>query len=83
MLLLIQGAELLLEGKLNVFRDKDREFLLGFRYGKYPWSVFFDMVKEYELKLTEAFEKTVLPPKTDSAKVNKLYTELMMEHLNI
>lgn len=80
--LLIEGSELLLEGKLNVFRQ-DRDFLLGIRNGKYTWTEFFDMVKEYEFQLTEAFKRTVLPPQTDVEKVNKLYTELMLEHLSL
>lgn len=81
--LLIKGAEILTTGKLDVYCEKDRDFLLGIRQGKYTWDEIFEMVKEYELQLTQAKERTVLPLRTDRHKIHKLYNELMTSWFRI
>lgn len=75
--LLIMGIEVLETGKVNVFREKDREFLLSIRQGKYSWEEIFEMAESLFNDLERAFHRTVLPPETDIQKVNKLYLDIM------
>lgn len=79
--LLITGIEVLEQGKINVYRESDREFLLDVRNGKYSWEEIFEIVRELEEKLKIAYEKTKLLILTDSKKINSLYTELMLGKL--
>lgn len=77
--LLISGIEVLETGVLNVYREKDREFLIGVRNDQYSWDEIFEMVAEYQEKLKTASKNTALPPAIDEVKVEKLYREIMLE----
>ncbi|SNS23809.1 Predicted nucleotidyltransferase [Anaerovirgula multivorans] len=80
--LLIMGTELL-EGKgINTYREKDGDFLLGIRSGKYQkedgsfYSEFFEMIDEYEKKLKYAADNSPLPSKPNFNKVEELVVEI-------
>jgi predicted nucleotidyltransferase len=52
----------ILEGRgVNTYREKDREFLLDIRNGKYEYSDIFEMVNIYEKKVEYAKINTNLP----------------------
>lgn len=69
--------DILNEGEIVTYREKDHDFLMDIRNGKYldenrqPTSEFFDIVKELEAKLDKAKETTELPENPDYNKINK------------
>ena len=69
--------DILNEGEIVTYREKDHDFLMDIRNGKYldenrqPTSEFFDIVKELEVKLDKAKETTELPENPDYNKINK------------
>lgn len=74
--LLIMGAEIL-EGKgINTYREKDREFLLDIRNGKYSYEEIFEIVDKYEKKFEYAKENCALPDNPDYKKINELVMEI-------
>lgn len=74
--LLITGTEVL-EGKgINTYREKEREFFLDIRNGKYEYSDIFEMVDEYEQRFKLAAENTSLPDEPDYKRVEELMMEI-------
>ena len=69
--------DILNEGEIVTYREKDHDFLMDIRNGKYldenrqPTPEFFDIVKELEAKLDKAKETTELPDNPDYNKINK------------
>lgn len=69
--------DILNEGEIVTYREKDHDFLMDIRNGKYldenrqPTPEFFDIVKELETKLDKAKETTELPENPDYNKINK------------
>ena len=74
--LLVTGTEIL-EGKgVNTYREKEREFFLDIRKGKYSYSDVFQMVDAYERRFKSAAENTSLPDKPDYKRVEELMIEI-------
>ena len=74
--LLVTGTEIL-EGKgVNSYREKEREFFLDIRKGKYSYSDVFQMVDAYERRFKSAAENTSLPDKPDYKRVEELMIEI-------
>lgn len=75
--LYLMCLDILNEGEIVTYREKDHDFLMDIRNGKYldenrqPTSEFFDIVKELEAKLDKAKETTELPENPDYNKINK------------
>ncbi|RCX09328.1 putative nucleotidyltransferase [Anaerobacterium chartisolvens] len=70
--LLVTGTEIL-EGKgVNTYREKEREFFLDIRNGKYSYNDVFQMVDEYERRFKSAAENTSLPDEPDYKQVEEL-----------
>ena len=69
--------DILNEGEIITYREKDHDFLMDIRAGKYlddnrqPVAEFFDIVDELEAKLNAAKETTNLPDNPDYDKINK------------
>lgn len=89
--LLIMGTEIL-EGKgVNTYREKDREFLLKIRNGDYvtvkngvkDYSLFFEIVNEYEKKFRYAAKNTSLPEKPDHEKIDALVEAINLSILKV
>ena len=85
--LLVTGIEIL-EGKgINTHREKDKDFLLEIRNGKYQkedgsfHSEFFEMVDEYESKLKYAADNSPLPTKPKFNQVEELVVEINRKRL--
>lgn len=80
--LLITGTEIL-EGKgINTYREKDRDFLLDIRNGKYSYEQIFEMVNEYDSKFKYAKDHCDLPDKPDINKINELVMKINRGVLN-
>lgn len=78
--LLIMGTEIL-EGKgVNTYREKDKDFLMGIREGKYikvrnekyDFNDLFNLVDEYRCRFDYAAENTELPDKPRYKEVKDL-----------
>ena len=75
--LYLMCLDILNEGEIVTYREKDHDFLMDIRNGKYldenrqPTPEFFDIVKELETKLDKAKETTELPENPDYNKINK------------
>lgn len=79
--------DILLEGKINTYREKEHDLLMDIRNGKYlgkdgrPTQEFFDMVHDYESRLEYAKEHFVIPQKPDIARINKFLENANMRVL--
>lgn len=73
---------------VNTYRDKDREFLLEIRHGKYQNEdstykpEFFEMVDKLQEELNKAKENTKLPKKPDYDKINEWVTSVNRRIIN-
>lgn len=69
--------DILLEGKVITYREKEHDLLMDIRNGKYlaedgkPTKEFFDIVHEYEARLDRAKERSVLPPEPDIERIER------------
>ena len=70
------GCEILRGEGLQVYREKDRAFLLDIRKGVYTIDELLEMTDTLEEELVYAKENTNLPEKVDKAKVKELTIEL-------
>lgn len=75
--LYLMCLDILNDGEIITYREKDHDFLMEIRNGKYldenrqPIPEFFDIVKDFEEKLNIAKETTDLPDNPDYHKINK------------
>lgn len=75
--LYLMCLDILEKEEINTFRDKDHDFLMEIRNGKFldkdshPTPEFYDMVSNYEKRLKYAAENTSLPEKPDYDAINK------------
>ncbi len=59
--LLIMGKEILMGLGINTYREKDKDFLLDIRNGKYSYDEIFKLVDKYEREFKKAYNNTKLP----------------------
>lgn len=75
--LYLMCLDILNDGEIITYREKDHDFLMEIRNGKYldenrqPIPEFFDIVKDLEEKLDKAKETTDLPDNPDYKKINE------------
>lgn len=75
--LYLMCLDILNEGEIITYREKDHEFLMSIRNGKYlddnrqPTPEFFDIVDDLEAKFDKAKQITDLPDSPDYKKINK------------
>ena len=75
--LYLMCLDILNDGEIVTYREKDRDFLMEIRNGKYldenrqPIPEFFDIVDELEAKLDKAKQTTDLPDNPDYKKINE------------
>lgn len=75
--LYLMCLDILNDGKIITYREKDHDFLMDIRNGKYldenrqPTAEFFDIVDDLESKLNKAKETTDLPDSPDYKKINE------------
>lgn len=74
--------DILEKGEINTYRANDRDFLLSIRNGAFQKEdgtykpEFFDMVSEYEKRLSYAREHTALPANPDMKKVEEFVMDI-------
>ena len=75
--LFLMCLDILDYGEINTYREKDHDFLMSIRNGKYlddsrqPTEEFFDIVSELEARLQESKAKTKLPDLPDYKRINQ------------
>ena len=75
--LYLMCLDILNDGKIVTYREKDHDFLMDIRNGKYldenrqPTADFFDIVDDLESKLDKAKQTTDLPDNPDYKKINE------------
>lgn len=75
--LYLMCLDILNDGEIVTYREKDHDFLMDIRNGKYlddnrqPTSEFFDIVTDFEAKLDAAKRTTSLPDYPDYKKINE------------
>ena len=75
--LYLMCLDILEKEEINTYRDKDRDFLMEIRNGKFldknshPVPEFYDMVNEYEKRLSYAAENTSLPENPNYEAINE------------
>lgn len=75
--LYLMCLDILNEGEIITYREKDHDFLMEIRNGKYlddnrqPIPEFFDIVKDFEDKLEKAKKTTNIPDNPDYKKINE------------
>lgn len=74
--LLKMGSEILRGEGINTYREKDRDFLLDIRKGKYSYDEIFEMTNVFEEEFLYAKKHSVLPVSVDFNKVNELTMEI-------
>ena len=69
--------DILENGEIVTYREKDHDFLMEIRNGKYldenrqPIAEFYEIVKDFEAKLQRAKETTALPENPDYKKIQE------------
>ena len=81
------GIDILLDGKIITYREKEHDFLMEIRNGKYldelgmPTNEFMDVVDEYENKFNQAKVKSKLPEKPDYKKIKDFIYDVIEEYV--
>lgn len=85
--LYLMGIDILLDGKIVTYREKEHNFLMEIRNGKYldesgmPTKEFMDIVDEYENKFNQAKVKSELPEKPDYKKIKDFIYDIIEEYV--
>ena len=75
--LYLMCLDILNDGEIVTYREKDHDFLMDIRNGKYldenrqPVAEFYDMVEDFEIKLAKAKVTTQLPENPDYKKIQQ------------
>ena len=74
--------DILLDGKIVTYREKEHDFLMDIRNGKFlddndqPTEEFMDIVEVYKEKIAKSYEISDLPHSPDYNKINKFMAEV-------
>ena len=74
--------DILLDGKIITYREKEHEFLMDIRNGKYlddndqPTKAFMEMVEYYQNLIEEDKVKSQLPEKVNMKEINKFMADI-------
>ena len=86
--LYLMAFDILEKGEINTYREKDHDFLMDIRNGKYlddnqqPTKEFYEIVDELEAKLDKLKDTTDLPDTPDMNKVMDLVEEVNGDVVN-
>ena len=83
--LFLMAFDILEDGKIITYRQKEHDFLMDIRNGKYldeneqPTDEFMDIIAEYEEKLKKLAVSSPLPDQPDYDRINKFVAEVNEE----
>ena len=76
-----EGLDILNDGKVVVYREKDIPLYRKIRAAEIPFPEIFEMAEELDNELKKAKEKSPLPDNPDYQKIDKLMLEIYSQHL--
>lgn len=80
----LMGVDILKNGEINTYREKEKDFLLSLRNGEISFRRFNMYRDELRYKMRrEAFLLTRLPDKVDIDKVNEFVQDILFEYYNL
>lgn len=83
--LYMMAEDLLLDGKIITYREKEHDLLMKIRNGDYldengqPNKEFFDIVDSYKARFEHAKAHSILPEKPDMDKINNFVTSVLTD----
>ena len=83
--LYLMAFDILEDGKIITYREKDHDFLMDIRAGKYlteemlPTPEFMQMVDEWEARLQKAVETSELPDRPDMERIQDFVADVNSE----
>ena len=83
--LFLMARNILVDGKIITYREKEHDFLMDIRAGKYldeneqPTDEFMDIVAEYDEELKKLAVKSPLPDHPDYERINRFVAEVNEE----
>ena len=82
--LYLMGIDILQDGKIITYREKEHDLLMSIRNGDFlkdnvPTKEFRDMVDDLQLKFEKAKEKSYLPDKPDYQRINNFMIKVNKE----
>lgn len=83
MRLYYMGIDILKNGEINTYRDKEHDYLMSIRNGEVPMEKIFDEQKKMEIELYDAYENSKLPEQVDSDKINEFINYQFYEYHGI
>ena len=79
--LLRNGRELLLDGKMDVYREHDKDFLISIKRGLFSMDEIQKMADDEFHENEEAYKKSTLPEENSREKINELLVDILnVEH---
>lgn len=86
--LYLMAEDILKNGEIVTYREKDHDFLMNIKTGKYFNeekntfnTEFFDIVSSFDKKLLDAYNNTKLPEQPNRIKINKLIMEMNYSYI--
>jgi predicted nucleotidyltransferase len=70
--LMLMFIEIATTGKVNTYRENDRQLLLDIRNGKYTYEEIFAIVNELDKQVEDAIKNIILPAEPDYEKIDEL-----------
>jgi predicted nucleotidyltransferase len=87
--LYLMAFDILTDGKIVTYREKEHDFLMDIKTGKYYNESnnsfsreFFDIVEDFDNKLKVAYEKSALPNTPDTNKIHNFIYDMKMDYAN-
>ena len=81
--------DILTDGKIVTYREKEHDFLMDIKTGKYYNESnnsfsreFFDIVEDFDNKLKVAYEKSALPNTPDTNKIHNFIYDMKMDYID-
>jgi predicted nucleotidyltransferase len=68
--------EIATTGKVNTYRENERQLLLDIRNGKYTYEEIFAIVNELDKQVEDAIKNIILPAEPDYKKIDELIIEI-------
>lgn len=80
----LMGIDILKNGEINTYREKEKDFLLSLRNGEISFRRFNTYRDELEYKMRrEALLFTRLPDKVDIDRINEFVQDILFEYYNL
>lgn len=79
--LLRQGIEVLETNEVQVFREKDRNFLIDVKTGKYSLNEIKNIAESEFKEIDKAFENSTMQMENNKFKINELLVNILKEEL--